>query len=350
MGTWEWDVVTGAVTWSTTLERIHGIPEGSFAGTFEAHTRDIHPDDRRQVRSAIQASATDGAPHQLEYRIVRGGGEVRWVETCGRRVAGEADLSRRVLGVCTDITDRKQRERERERMVDELRQVRQFRAELGGVIAHDLRNPLAGISTTAQYLARTRDMPAAHVGSLRKVDAGARRMARMIRDLVDLAHCRLGGGIPIEAEPTELGALVRPLMGELGAAHPTRALELVTDGDLAGTWDPDRIAQLVTKLLGNALAHGEDPIHIGLRGEDATVVVSVRNRGEAIPTDAIPHLFEPFRQRRAHRAGLGVGLYVASEIVRAHAGQLEVRSSATDGTTFTVTLPRSPPRLFCPGP
>jgi phosphoserine phosphatase RsbU/P len=335
MGIWEWDVGTGRVTWSSTLEAIHGIPLGSFGGTFEAYQADIHPDDRARVLATIQASAAGQHEHHLEYRIVRPDGEVRWLETRGRLIRGSDDRPLRMMGVCTDVTERKRSELERERMTEELQRMAAFRDRLLGVVAHDLRSPLGAISMAAEMVGLQQG-GARHAAVIqRSVD----RMARMIEDLLDYAQGQLGSGIPVFRDQADMGALVGAVVEELEVAHPGRAIQLRAEGDLTGQWDAARIGQVVTNLVGNALQHGVDPIEVVVADDGAQVRLVVVNRGAAIDPELVPSLFEPFKRRHRSAPGLGLGLYIVAEIVRAHGATIEV-ASTVDATSFTVRWPR----------
>ena len=135
---------------------------------------------------------------------------------------------------------------------------------------------------------------------------------------------------------------------EMKQAYPTRSIRFEGTGDLRGVWDLDRIEQVISNLVGNAVVHGADPITLTSRAEADHVVTAVHNQGPPIPDAVIPTLFEPFtqaeQQQDGGRDGLGLGLYIASEIVRAHAGTLTVSSTASEGTTFAFILPRTVPR------
>ncbi|TVP51597.1 MAG: PAS domain S-box protein, partial [Gemmatimonadales bacterium] len=115
MGAWEFDPDSGAVRWSPTLEAIHGIPEGSFAGTFEAFLKDVHPEDMPRLRRSIErASSGEPSHYHLQYRIIRPDGETRWLEAHGRFEADPDGKGRRLVGVCTDISDRQALRAERD--------------------------------------------------------------------------------------------------------------------------------------------------------------------------------------------------------------------------------------------
>jgi sigma-B regulation protein RsbU (phosphoserine phosphatase) len=335
MGIWEWDVASGRVTWSSTLEALHGIPRGSFGGTFEAYQADIHPDDRARVLATIEASAAGQDEHHLEYRIIRPDGEVRWLEARGRLVQGEDGGPPRMMGVCTDVSERKRDELERERMTEDLQRMAAFRDRLLGVVAHDLRSPLGAISMAAEMVGM-QPGGARHAAVIqRSVD----RMARMIEDLLDYAQGQLGSGIPVFRDQVDMGALVGAVIEELEVAHPGRVIALRADGELTGAWDAARIGQVVSNLVGNALQHGTDPVEVVVADGGDHVRLAVTNRGEAIDPELVPSLFEPFKRRQRNAPGLGLGLYIVAEIVRAHGATIEV-ASTVDATSFTVCWPR----------
>jgi sigma-B regulation protein RsbU (phosphoserine phosphatase) len=335
MGIWEWDVGTGRVTWSSTLEAIHGIPEGSFGGTFEAYQADIHPDDRARVLATIEASARGQHEHHLEYRIVRPDGEVRWLEARGRLIAASDGRPLRMMGVCTDVTDRKRGELERERMTEDLQRMATFRDRLLGVVAHDLRSPLGAISMAAEMV----NMQPGGTRHAAVIQRSVDRMARMIEDLLDYAQGQLGTGIPVFRDTADMGQLVAAVVEELEVAHPGRTIQVRSDGDLTGQWDAARIGQVVTNLIGNALQHGTDPIEVVVSDDGDQVRLVVSNRGEAIDPELVPSLFEPFKRRQRSAPGLGLGLYIVAEIVRAHGAAIDV-SSTVEATSFTVRWPR----------
>nr|WP_326535291.1 hybrid sensor histidine kinase/response regulator [Pseudorhodoferax sp.] len=222
------------------------------------------------------------------------------------------------------------------------------------VLGHDLRGPLSAITMAAEILARRPDDSTRAVGQ--RLLRSGQWMGRMIEDMLDLARTRQGGGMPMACEHIDLGALAERVVQERQSAWPDRPVALQATGDLAGEWDEDRLTQLLSNLVGNAQRHGDgQPVQVVLDGgQAASVRLSVHNGGE-IPADVLPHIFDPFRSGRARaedaaprragsrNEGLGLGLYIVREIVRAHGGQLQVESSA-GRTSFTVALPRQVPR------
>jgi signal transduction histidine kinase len=215
-----------------------------------------------------------------------------------------------------------------------------------GIVGHDLRNPLNAILTCAHYVTETApdEMTKKTLG---RIVSSGHRMQRMIDQLLDLTRIRSGGGIPLQISPVDLNALAQQGIQEVSAAHPDCEFRFNTAGDANGFWDADRIAQLISNLLGNAAQHGDrdDCVDVTIDGtapEALTVVV--RNKG-VIPPEFVPVLFNPFRilhQKRHKSMGLGLGLYVSRQIALAHGGDIDVTSTADSGTTFRVRLPRQP--------
>ncbi|HSN32010.1 MAG TPA: PAS domain-containing protein, partial [Ideonella sp.] len=274
LGPWEWDIVSGKVAWSPALEELHGIPVGSFDGTFESWKRDIHPDDLTRVLATVTEVLEKKTGHNLEYRIVQPGGNVRWLEVRSRLQCDADGRPVRMMGVCMDVTERKQ--------VDEVREL--FLAILG----HDLRNPLQAIQAAAALLLRKGTLHEDLRWPTTMIGQSADRMSRIISDLLDFARGRLGPGIPVTPQPMSMAEVCRRVVAELQVAHPTRALGLEARGATDGGWDPERAAQVVSNLVGNAITHGADPVRVTLTGDDASVQMVVENRGEPIPAEALP--------------------------------------------------------------
>ena len=216
------------------------------------------------------------------------------------------------------------------------------------VLGHDLRGPLSAILNWATLLQQRPDEPTAREGAARILSSG-RAMNRLISDVLDFARAKLGGGIPVRLEPVRLDALIADIVPEHRTAHPGRTIEVSGEGDLVGFWDADRLRQVVSNLLGNALEHGErGPILVQLDGTlESTVTLCVTNPGTIRP-ESLPHLFDPFRggQREAAPSqGLGLGLYIVGQIVSAHGGRVEVNPGVAERTVFRVILPRGPNRV-----
>ena len=213
-----------------------------------------------------------------------------------------------------------------------------------GMVGHDLRNPLSAIVTGAELLAMRGGDDTTSRTLSRMIGAG-RRMAALIEQMLDLTRARMHGGVGFVGDrgPVDVKDLVHRTVDELRGANPHRTMVVETTGDATTTGDAERLVQLFSNLVGNALSHGEAnrPITTTVVGRDRQVAVTVHNFG-AIPAEVMPTLFEPFRGRPQHgrNAGLGLGMYIARQIARAHGGDVTVESTAATGTAVTVQLPR----------
>jgi signal transduction histidine kinase len=216
------------------------------------------------------------------------------------------------------------------------------------ILGHDLRDPLNTVVFQASALSqRTGDLDARTVNAVRRIAASGERMERMIRDLLDFARGHLGGRFNIVPTAFDARAFLTARVQEIADAHPDRDLQCVAasvSGDFHVEWDADRISQVITNLVHNALVHGRDPVVVEAADEGGHVSISVRNDGE-IPSDALPRLFDPFSADRSEQAhgGLGLGLYIVQQIAHAHGGEVVARS-AGGATMVRVRLPRTIPR------
>jgi signal transduction histidine kinase len=224
------------------------------------------------------------------------------------------------------------------------RQTDRFRDQFIGVLSHDLRTPLGAVASGAALLAIPEDNPERRLRIVPRIINSAQRMERMIADLLDLANARLGGSLPLKRQLTNLQQVCEEAIMEIRAAHPDTSLRSQMSGDLRGQWDPDRLAQVVSNLLANAIQHGGGTaITLTAQEHGDAVTLAVHNGGPPIPQQALPSLFEPLARGRTEGPshGIGLGLFIARAIVTAHGGDIEVSSSTDAGTTFTVRLPKA---------
>jgi signal transduction histidine kinase len=220
------------------------------------------------------------------------------------------------------------------------------------ILGHDLRTPLSAVANSGLYLSAPGLLPGgAPLDAARTITRSAAKMNLMIRDLLEYTRARLGRSIPISPEAASMGDICRMAYDEIRAAHPERIFRLETSGELEGRFDGERLHQVFSNLLGNAVRHGArgEPITLSARGEAEHVTVQVRNHGRAIPADQLQVIFNPLVQiPSAATAGdsvgdstsLGLGLYIAQEIVTRHGGTI-VAESDDEGTVFSTHLPKA---------
>ncbi|NTX37762.1 response regulator [Myxococcus sp. CA033] len=235
------------------------------------------------------------------------------------------------------------------RDVTEERSEEEFREQFIGMLGHDLRNPLNALSMSAQQLKRKGNLDERQSSLTERILTSADRMDRMIRQLLDFARSRLGGGVPVVASDCDVFDVARRTLEEMRASHPGRMLMLEVVGDGRGAWDLDRLEQAFSNLLANALKYSpvDSPVRMWGQASAREVVLRVHNGGPPIPSEELPHIFAAWRRgsravqhEAAASSGLGLGLYITRQILLAHGGEVTVESSASGGTTFTVRLPR----------
>ena len=221
------------------------------------------------------------------------------------------------------------------------------------ILGHDLRNPLTSIVMGATSLTNSDDINDKQARVAGRILKSAGRMSRMVSDLLDLTRTRLGAGIPVTQKPMDLVPVCQQVIAELEGVHPDIPLRFESKGELVGEWDSDRITQVVSNLVANALQYGGEgrPVSVVAQEHGDEVVLRVLNEGVPIPENAITKIFDPMVRQSTrdggannNATGLGLGLYIAREIVTAHGGSIAVTSTEKDGTAFTVKLPRHPPK------
>jgi signal transduction histidine kinase len=209
------------------------------------------------------------------------------------------------------------------------------------ILAHDIRNPLNAINLAAEALER-QGVPTA----VERIRRGVRQASRLVDDLAIFVRQRTGNALPLSKSATDLRLLCEQVLEDARGKHANRAFNLIAQGDLRGSWDSDRLVQVIENLVGNAAAHGAAPeVEVEIRDDGQSVVLKVTSQGNPIPADKLDSIFDPMVRTgpssgTSLSGGLGLGLFIVREIVTAHAGTVEVISSPEDGTTFTIRLPR----------
>ena len=341
MGTWQWTIGSGTVKWSPGLEAIHGLAPGTFPGTFEAVQHEVHPDDRERVAEAIRSAVAQGGPYHAEYRIVRADGSMRWVDGVGQVFRDRDGRSSHMVGVCSDVTDRKQAE---EALKDADRRKDEFLA----VLSHELRNPINAVVGWAQILKSGALSGDTVRHGLDVIERNARAEAKLVESLLDLSRISTGK-LDLQLRAMDLGSVAsaavenaRPLAKAKDVAvaleSPSEPVPVVADAA--------RLEQVLTNLLSNAVKFTPAGGHVRVQLEraDPRVIVRVIDSGKGIAPEFLPFVFDRFRQadsrRERHHGGLGLGLAVVRELVQAHGGTVTADSAGVGlGSTFTITLP-----------
>jgi signal transduction histidine kinase len=244
--------------------------------------------------------------------------------------------------IASQLAQQLEREHEHMALLDE-RATSELREQFIAILGHDLRNPLQAVYATSDMLRRRLTDPDL-LELAGRINTAARRMSSLIDDVLDFARGRLGGGIAVElTEVQNISAGLNMIVQELQDAQPGCEIHSSISVDRSVRCDLGRLQQVASNLLANALTHGRPhtPVELIVHADEKHLVLQVWNAGEPIPRESINKIFQPFWRHSvsASRNGLGLGLHICSQIVRAHGGQISVTSTAADGTLFTARLP-----------
>jgi PAS domain S-box-containing protein len=310
-------------------------------------TEGVHPDDVERCVAYYLEHFHRREAFEMEYRLRRHDGAYRWIFDRGVPFTNEGGAFAGFVGSCVDVDERRRAEEaQHQHSREQLALARDFEKWILAIVSHDIRDPLNTILFAAQLL---RELPGATSTTTKHADIverGVHRIQHIVGDLLDLSREREGSGIPIDPRPTDLRRVCRQIVDELAAVARDRQVTFDCEVDGTGAWDEHRIVQAISNLTANAVRHGTpgSPVRVRLTGDERRVAVEVHNRG-AIPRELLPRIFEPFRSGRhiaSRSEGLGLGLFIANAIARAHGGGLEVDSS-DDRTMFRLVLPRQAP-------
>jgi signal transduction histidine kinase len=220
-----------------------------------------------------------------------------------------------------------------------------------GILAHDLRTPLSAIGVGAEIMLRAEQLDSRYIKISSRIFGSAKRAGKIVENLLDFTRSHSSAGLSLKPEKANLKSVCEGIVEEVGIHHPDRTIIFESEGKFEGTFDATRIEQVLCNLIENAALHGakDSPITVKLRSENDVAIVTVHNDGEPIDPRDLPHIFDPMARYSQHAAdergpssGLGLGLYIANQIVSAHNGKIEVGSNEVQGTTFSVKLPLKP--------
>jgi PAS domain S-box-containing protein len=351
MGAWRRDVLTGHVWWSPEMEALYGMPPGGFqalGGSERNFFELVHPDDRVRVAAEIDAAMSARTDYRVDFRIRHASGEWRWIEGRGQGFYNEQGELETLYGVSIDVSDRKRDEEVLRRQAAELAEADRRKDEFLAMLAHELRNPLAPIRNSLQYLKMKGPATPELDSACDIIDRQVRQLVRLVDDLLDVSRISRGK-IDLQRQRVNLTMIVesavessRPLIDAqqhtLKVRLPAEPVEI--DADVT------RLSQVLQNLLNNSAKYtprgGLIELTAGVEGGEA--VLRVKDSGIGIPREMVPRVFEMFMQvdRRLERAsgGLGIGLTLVQRLVELHGGRVEALSAGPGrGSEFVVHLP-----------
>ena len=353
LGSWELDLETLEMSCSDICKSNYGRPlDEPF--TYAQLTESIHPDDRERVRAAIAHSLATESLYDIEYRVVWPNGETHWAMVRGRGIYDASAKPIRMVGVSLDVTERERLHEALRRsqvelaaQADQLRMADRRKDEFLATLAHELRNPLAPISTGLSLLTESSD-PEVSRKTLGIMQRQVRHMVRLIDDLLDVSRITMGK-LELKRERIAVASVIEAAiegsMPNLQQARHELRLDVTAD-PLFLDADHTRVAQVISNLLNNSSKYTANGgiIELSVRREGDQVRIAVTDNGLGLPPECFEDIFQMFGQvnralDRSH-GGLGIGLALVRRLVEMHGGTVEAESAGPDqGSTFTVRLP-----------
>ena len=327
--------------WSATHTPIFD-EQGSVAFVLQ-HTVDV-TGLQRLPAAGFHPAATVGDTTQMEAGVLE---RAREVQEANQSLQTEISLQKIQEAERAASFERERAARaEAEAVRDELHRRAEFDKQLIGIVSHDLRNPMNAIGIATALLLERGQLDEQSVRTVQRIMSSSDRAVRLIGDFLDFTQARVMGRIPVNPRPVSIRDIARQAFDEVLLTQPSRKGTFLHEGEERGTWDPDRLSQVIGNLLSNAFQHSPESsvVRLATRGDQHSVTIDVHNEGAPIPPADLARLFEPFERgtdASASGRSIGLGLYISRQIVDAHSGRIDVRSVEGEGTRFTVWLPRS---------
>lgn len=349
LGFWDWNVLTSDVIYSDRWQTMLGYQPGELTGRFETFAGLVHPEDIERVTALVNDYfAGKTKEYAIEMRMKRKDGGYHWVLASGRIFERTADgKPARMVGIHVDIDARKQAERERERLIRELRDTARFKDEFFAVMSHELRTPLNAMIGLLGIVIMNGKMDERDRGMISRARANSERLLTLINNILDISRME-AGRFQMALTRLNLRDVVERVTSSLAVLAEQKQIAFTTiiaDSlpELVET-DEDALIKILTNLLSNAIKFTHTGgVTLTIAQQNDNMVIEVRDTGIGIPTHMHDIIFESFRQADASSTrkygGSGLGLSIVRNLCHALHGHIRVKSEVGVGTTFTVTLP-----------
>ncbi len=370
LGSWEWNIQSGAMHWSEQLHRIAGTAADQFLPTYDGFLAGIHREDRVRVDQTMRTAVQAGEAYAIDHRIVLPDGTVRTVQQQGKPYRDASGKRSRMVGTIHDITARKQletdltqardslearvRERTEELAVakESAERANRAKSEFLSSMSHELRTPLNAVLGFGQLLESDTESPLTGIqkDNLKEILKAGEHLLNLITEVLDLSRIE-AGQVEVNIKPTPLAhafeeslSLVGPLARRHGVTITGSAQRQCSQSVLA---DPTHLKQILVNLLSNAIKYNRPNGNVDLDctpSTDGRITISVIDTGYGIAAARQPGLFQPFNRLGAENGeieGCGIGLSITKRLVESMGGKIGFESSEGVGSQFYVTLPRA---------
>ncbi len=359
LGTWDLNVETEQIIWGGHHAEMFGLPPETSGVSTAEFLALVHPTEQGQVQALITHVLAEGEKYKQEFRITQPAGQVRWMSAQGQVYRDGQGRAIRLVGIVRDITESRQAEEERDRLLAREQTARataeaatRTKDEFLALVSHELRAPLSSILGWAQMLQPRNSGALPNIATLTRalqvIERNARSQLRLIEDLLDVSRIS-SGKLSVEPRPVEISALLETTCESLRPAAAAKRIHLQchTVPFLDTVYgDPDRLQQIVGNLLSNAIKFtpSDGTVEVRTIQFDNQVEISVSDTGKGISPEFLPHVFERFRQAdesgAQRQGGLGLGLALVQHLVELHGGTVRAESEGVGkGATFTVKFP-----------
>jgi PAS domain S-box-containing protein len=329
LGSWEWEIASDRVAWSSELFRIFGVDPQADALTFESFLDRVHPDDRARVRAEVERALADRRPFEVNHRIVLDNGTERAVHSRGRVVVDATGVPNRMVGTAQDVT--------------EQRRLEEVRDNILSAVSHELRTPLTSVLGFALTLRERSELDAAVRHQITdELATQAERLERLLLDLLDVDRLR-HGLVKLACERTDIAALVERVAA---AINRDRSID-VDAAPLFANVDPAKVERIIENLLANAIKHTPPGTKIAasVAQADEGLLICVDDAGPGIPDEQKREIFDLFTRgdNAADTPGTGIGLALVAQFAALHGGKAWAQDNADGGASFRVLLPPGAP-------
>ncbi|HLL61353.1 MAG TPA: PAS domain-containing protein [Candidatus Nitrosocosmicus sp.] len=329
VGVWDWDVKSNQIKWSEKVYELHGMQPGTFSGSLADYEQLIYPEDREKVATAI-SQALKGKSYNLDFRILTSNGKIRWVTTSAHVTFDKKKKPIRMLGATMDISERKKLEEQKD--------------EFLGIVSHELKTPVTSMKAFGQILQahfnKKGDKKAGQM--LQKMDLQINKLVSLIHDLLDVTKIE-GGKLQFNEELFSIDSLVNEIVEEM---QRTTKHNIIHEGKIGKKvfGDKERISQVIINFISNAIKYSPNAnkIIIHTFSNKTKFTICVQDFGLGIPKKDLSKVFERFYrvEIKTHKMipGIGLGLYICSEIINRQKGKIWVESEVGKGSKFCFEL------------